>query len=387
MRPIIGSIDSHRTTTTTTTSGGTTTSTTTLFGALPALEGFGSQAGGASTPTVVHVTNLNASGAGSLHNAIVDTNPTGKTIVFDVGGTIHARHNMSVGNNFTIDGTTAPYPGITITSSVDDGMTIESANMHHIIVKGLAFVGCVNDGLGVNDGAHDIAVMHCIAYGNGDGNIDFSSDSLNCTMQYCIIGNHDQSVNPSNQGTGGTLVTAHFTTIHHNLFFPKSPNPDEGERFPFVHRNYGVASTPDCDIRNNLVWQYGRGNATGSGYGSYAGYGAKANIVSNYYKTTSAAAAPDGVCIDCDGSDSIHGSVYSNGNVSGNGFNFNIAPLNNHAEFAIAAQYQVTLDTACAAALKILQYAGPTQRNPIGGLRPPTHQSYIDGVTLPLTGC
>src|SRR5882757_7582623 len=86
-------------TTTTTTSNTVTTYTTSVLGTKDTIvippvivpgniEGFGVDAiGGANSTTVYHVTNINASGAGSLANGI----GSNKTIVFDVSGTINAR--------------------------------------------------------------------------------------------------------------------------------------------------------------------------------------------------------------------------------------------------------------------------------------------------------
>lgn len=368
------------TTPTTTT---TSTSTTTLApGNLPRLEGFGAAAtGGTGFPTVYHVTNTNASGAGSLLNGL----GSDRTIVFDVSGTINQRHDITSISNLTIDGTTAPYPGIVITTNQGDGMSVGTRCVN-IIIKGLTFINCTGDGLNVigdEDGldAHIVAIMHCFAYGNQDGNIDIASSAYNVTMQFCIIGNHDASQN----NDGGTLVTGHFASVHHNLFYPKSPNPGSGEREPLVHRNYGVPSTPDADVRNNIMWKWGRSNGTGSGFGIYSAYGAKVNAVANYCYTAGAATA-DGVTRTAYQSGGIPpGDLYAAGNVSGNGVNLN-ANGNMPSEYSIPVQYQITGESACAAALRVLQYAGPTQRNPVGGTREPIAAGYINDIT-PLTGC
>lgn len=381
-----GVVAGHKPTTST-----TTTTTTTVNPSDPiTLEGFGAAATGANTPTIYHVTTLSGTGPGSLAYGLGlssgSTAPTGKTIVFDVAGTITGRHTVTNGSFFTIDGTTAPYPGITITSpSQADALSLEGSGVHHVIVKGLSFINSFNDGMNVVDGAHDVMITNCTAYGNADGNIDLSATlGQNVTMQWCIIGWHVNTCHCGSGGAGGTLVTSKFISVHHNLFFPISPNPDEGERFPFVHASYSPAADPNADIRNNLIYRYGRSNATGSGYGVGVGYGAHVNIVNNYFYTPSVDAGPDGVDLSIDGTTS---SAYSAGNVSGNGFNFNATSrYTNHAEYSIPAQYQITGESACAAASRILAKAGITQRDGSGNRRP-DEAAYINGVILPLTGC
>lgn len=359
--------------TTTTTTKSSTTTTTTVIAPPSGIEGFGSQAvGGAGSSTVYHVTNLGVSGAGSLLNGL----GSNKTIVFDVAGVINQRHDIINISYLTIDGSTAPYPGVTITTRSGDGMSVGQGS-HHVIIRGLTFINCTNDGLNVIDNAHDVALEHCTAYGNEDGNIDIGATAgQNITMQYCIDGSH---VHPTtNDGTGGTLVTSKNVSVHHNLFNVKSP--DEGERCPLVHANYSPQGSPNADIRNNLVWNWGRNNATGSGFGIGVLYNATANIVNNYLKTISTQAAPDGITLDIGGLPA--GFAYISGNVSGNGINYNT--ISNKAEYAIPAIYAVATQSACDAAQIVLAKAGILQRD-ANGQRTPAEQGFVNGIVI--TGC
>ena len=80
--------------------------------AFPGAEGHGRYVTGGRGGRVVHVTNLNDSGDGSLRAAVKGNDK--KIVVFDVGGVIALNSDLVIGNNTTIAGQTAPYPGVTI---------------------------------------------------------------------------------------------------------------------------------------------------------------------------------------------------------------------------------------------------------------------------------
>lgn len=339
------------------------------------LQGFGVNATGASPgdPTITVTTTSGGTGAGTLYFAIFNSvGGTGsanshKKIVFSVSGTITS-------DNFTLDNLSfvtfdATGQNIVITAPNNDGLSFESNGAHHIIVKNMHFANCRGDGANVVDntvtGAHDIAFMNCSFYGNGDGNIDVgvtTGTDANVTIQYCIIGNH---IAPLDDGTGGSLITSTNVSEHHNLFNVKSP--EEGERCPLIHGNYSNAY---ADIRNNLVYNFGRNNTTGSGFGTACLYGivgaggyARANIVNNYYYTPSSAAASDGVWVNGDGGAIPAGEAYSAGNVSGNGFNFNTGVYTNHAEWTVSSPFNIDVEAACVAVHNILTHVGPDTKN------------------------
>lgn len=326
-----------------------------------AYEGFGAQAvGGGNSSTVYHVTNLNSSGSGSLSAGI----GSNKTIVFDVSGTITGRFDLINISYLTIDATGRD---ITINNANNgDGISFDGSNTHHCILKGVRVINAGNDGINVVDGAHDIVITNCSSYDNVDGNIDVAGGK-NVSIQWCILGRGKQ------EWSGDMLITAQNVTAHHNLFAPATQG-GVGERAPLVHSSYTPPGSPSADVRNNLVWKFGRDNGTGSGFGIDSAYGATTNAVNNYVYTTGGSASA-GVTTSAYGEPS--GLLYAVGNVSGNsGTNAN--SKNNHAEWAIPAWAQVTVKDACTAAREVIQKAGPTTRNSI-------EQAIINGITLP--GC
>ena len=79
--------------------------------AFPGALGFGAYATGGRNGTVVHVTTLADSGAGSFRDAV---SHSGRTVVFDVGGYVSLASAVSVQSGITIAGQTAPGGGVTI---------------------------------------------------------------------------------------------------------------------------------------------------------------------------------------------------------------------------------------------------------------------------------
>ncbi len=80
---------------------------------IPGAAGYGMDTVAGRGGTVYRVTNLNASGTGSLKACIDGTKP--RVCVFEVSGTIHITKDLKIANSkITIAGQTAPSPGITL---------------------------------------------------------------------------------------------------------------------------------------------------------------------------------------------------------------------------------------------------------------------------------
>ena len=103
--------------------------------AFPGAEGHGATSIGGRGGATCAVTNLNATGAGSLRDCVAQTGP--RVVVFRVGGTIELTGAISISNPYiTIDGHTAPGGGIQL-STKTAAQTVFVVQTHNVIVRGL----------------------------------------------------------------------------------------------------------------------------------------------------------------------------------------------------------------------------------------------------------
>jgi len=316
------------------------------------LEGFGAGTPGGAGKPVYRVTNLSDSGAGSLRDAVSQSN---RYIVFDVEGTITIRNDLRITGSFiTIDGSTAPGQGITLTGG--GALSIESG-AHDIIVREIRVHDAADDGFRV-DGAHDVVFDHVSAYNSGDGNLDITEGSYNVTVQWSVL------IKPS--GTGNMLIkyNTYGVTLHHNLFNGIERNP-----LLSVDETATTSSRLMADIRNNIVWNWGAAGGSQFGFGTGVDHGAWANIENNFYQTSGSYRNLAQLAIDLNHNGS-GARVFLAGNVSGNGVDLNHGNVSER--FAAPA---ITSEQACAAATRVLQGAGVRPLDSID-------QSYVSKVSL-----
>jgi len=113
------------------------------------------------------VTTLADSGRGSLREALARGN---RNVIFEVGGTIRLQGELKLkASNVSIDGSTAPEPGITLTGGV---FSIEDARQ--VKVSHLRFRQSPDDNVRIIGGCRDILLENCTSTHGGDGAIDIS---------------------------------------------------------------------------------------------------------------------------------------------------------------------------------------------------------------------
>lgn len=214
--------------------------------AFPGAVGGGKYATGGRGGEVYHVTNLNDSGAGSLRDAVSQSN---RIVVFDVSGTIELQSNIVCQSNITIAGQTAPG---------GSGVTLKNYKL------GLGGTNCIvrylssrpgpykatssgNDALGGAGGSNSI-LDHCSIGWASDEQWGLYSKNDNYTLQYSIIGpanswgGHAKGVH----GFGIMFGRANFT-FDHNLIIH------------CVSRNFRgkVTDQNAADFTNNIIYDWG----------------------------------------------------------------------------------------------------------------------------------
>jgi hypothetical protein len=221
-------------------------------------EGYGSATTGGAGGDVYHVTSLWDSGPGTLRDGM--TNRSGpRTIVFDVAGTIVLRSDLVVNRPYlTIDGASAPPPGITISqNTIFDQFII--AGTHDIIINHLRFWGLYVEGGPVSNNAATIAIDgdsgpdhaaqriildHITARGATDGGPDIWGEVRDVTISWSFIFYNLHPTTISHYPA--PYQVRQRISMHHNVY------AKNGERNPQVR-----ADVRDLDYVNNIVYDWG----------------------------------------------------------------------------------------------------------------------------------
>jgi pectate lyase len=231
--------------------------------AFPGAEGFGAYAKGGRGGSVIHVTNLDDAGPGSLRSAVEAKGP--RIVRFWVAGLIELKSELRVTEPYlTIEGQSAPDNGVCLKY-----YGLEVLETHDVIIRYLRVrvgdkSGVMQDAISAGN-SRDVIFDHCSASWGTDETLSIRRCE-NLTVQWCIIseGLHD-SIHEKGAHGFGSLIDGDRISFHHNLyahFDARTPRP----------------GSVLLDFRNNVVYDWG----------SYSGYNwddkLRMNYVGNYLK-------------------------------------------------------------------------------------------------------
>lgn len=216
-------------------------------------EGAGSVATGGRGGTVIHVTNLNATGPGSLYAAIFTTGA--RVIVFDVSGSIDMNNTLwyVAGHSYddiTIAGETAPEGGISLYNG-----SLRFEEVDNIIVRNIRFrskyTGALSypnpnvDAFEFEDCENAIGDHISVSYGGDEGFTMNSNGAFanNNTIQRTLYGENKTAL-IMGTGTGGDEANAGDMSFIKNLI------SSVGHRYPLVGGN------GQYDIINNVNYNW-----------------------------------------------------------------------------------------------------------------------------------
>jgi len=356
---------------------------------IPWYEGYGVNSAGGNHGETYRVTSLADSGPGTLRDGVVnrDYDSDGpRTIVFDVAGTIQLKNDIVVREPYlTIDGATAPPPGITITkTSIYDGEFI-IAGTHDLIIRHLRFKGLwdyggthsnnaatitIDGDSGPDHVVQNVILDHITASNATDGGPDIWGEVRDLTIAWCFFHHNWHPTTVSHYP--GPYQTRQRISLHHNLY------AKNGERQPQLR-----ADIRNFDHVNNIIYDWGY-------FGEYSGYGVRVrcrssepqvhcNIINNWFIPTilpswalvyGISPGPDSDDGGPGGSPPAQGTVITTSHLGDVYVSGNILPPENKDHYSTIAQplpvpdyAKVTTYDAQDLATKVLPYVGMLYRN------------------------
>ncbi len=252
--------------------------------AFPGAEGYARYAvTGGRGGKIIHVTNLNDSGTGSLRAAL---NTSGaRIIVFDVAGYIDLKSDLKIKEgDVTIAGQTAPAPGITLryytVVNQADNIIMRFIRIRRSQVKS------VSEDADATWGRNQTGIIldHCSFSWSIDETASYY-DNRDFTMQWCSV---SESLNNAGHGKGahgyGGIWGGKCASFHHNLIAHHNNRTPRINSARYAWDGYdktkyaNTVVAEHVDLRNCVIYNWGTGNGA---YGNMGGY---LNIINNYYK-------------------------------------------------------------------------------------------------------
>jgi hypothetical protein len=228
------------------------------------IEGFGAlTAGGAGKPDCV-VTSLADSGAGTLRQCLSSGN---RYVRFKIAGTITLASQLGIlGPYVTIDGSTAPSPGITLR-----GFGINIWDQHDVIVSGLRIRDVAGGFSGKSSsdciaifgpGTFNVVIDHVSIHNCADGGIDISGGPKNITIQWSIVSTPKAMLwgsTSSSLNNDTDRISMHHTAVICGVWPPINGTEVGCDRFPLIRAGGRVVR---ADLRRNVFSGWLRANGT-----------------------------------------------------------------------------------------------------------------------------
>jgi len=209
--------------------------------AFPSAEGFGKYATGGRGGDIVHVTNLNDDGDGSLRDVISKPN---RIIVFDVSGIINLKSVLVFSKNLTVAAETAPGDGIVLYGNRVSFSGADNLICRYLRIRMGTQGSDGKDAAGAANGDNMIFDHLSVTWGRDENFSINSTTSRNITIQNSIIGQGLQ-----NHSCGGLMQTGlkNGITLFRNLYIDnKTRNPKVKGLNQFI---------------NNVLYDWGDGAA------------------------------------------------------------------------------------------------------------------------------
>ena len=215
--------------------------------AFPGAQGFGAGATGGRGGRVIKVTTLNATGPGSLQDALSQSGP--RIVVFAVSGVIDGDITIDNGD-VTIAGQTAPGAGITIAGRLFGAY---DAGVSNIIVRHIRIRPTYSGGPGEQfDGVqlsrnNNYILDHVSAAWGVDETFD-AYEANDITIQYSTLEEGATMGHPEGAHNYGLIngPDGRRASIHHNLFIHQQ------------NRNPAIANGP-AEVLNNVAYNVRHG--------------------------------------------------------------------------------------------------------------------------------
>ncbi len=251
----------------------------------PRFAGYGSATAGGAGGVVVRVTTTADSGPGSLRAAVQSVGPT--IVEFDVGGEIPLSSELRLRSFLTINGASAPEPGITLRMQTPDAGVlipgVQEVIVTHIRVVGPHTPGAEPTSMSpafILDGdrspdqeVRQVVLDHVTVAQSTGGGPDVWGEAHDITISYCLIVDAWSGTSVSYIGDG---FSEQRLSLHHNVWVGNHR-----------HSPQLRGDVRDLDFVNNIVVNWGgmsSEDAMGLWVRAEAGEASvDANIIANHF--------------------------------------------------------------------------------------------------------